>query len=103
MKYETVVLYPTPPGREWLDGPKLANWIREHCLDLSAQLGNDMRRLQLWEKGEAASIKAADKILVRLGCHIHELPPDLWIANPSSSRPRNKAGKFAARRVQSAA
>jgi hypothetical protein len=102
MQYEIVVLRPSPLDKEWLDGPKLANWIREHCFDLTAQLGDDMRRLQLWEKGDAAHIETADRVLVRLECHIHELPLDFWIASPSASRPRNRTGQFAAGRRQSA-
>ena len=96
MKYE-IVLYATPLDKEWLDGPKLARWIREHCLDLTARLGNDMRRLQLWEKGDAAHIETVDRMLSRLDCHIQELPPHFWIDDPSASRHRNGSGKFAAR------
>ncbi len=103
MKYETVALYPTPLDKEWIDGPKLARWIREHCRDLTAQLGNDMRRLQIWDDGDAAYIETADRMLGRLDCHIQELPPDFWIDDPSATRARNKAGQFAKRRPQSAA
>lgn len=77
---------------QWLDGPKLAGWIRQHFPgDLSHQLGGGLRRVQLWERGTPAELDTADKILTRLGGHIHMLPPDFWIS-PPKRKPRRKPG-----------
>lgn len=74
-------LEPTPE-RVFLDGPQLAEWIRGHYDDLTAQLGKDLKRVQMWEKGSPAELGTADRILTQLGGHLIELPPEVWIDKP---------------------
>ena len=80
--------HPSPDGKSWLHGSKVAEWIGENHSDLSAQLGCDLRRIQEWRKGTPARLDSVDRVLTRLGGHIHELPPDIWIETPRR-RPRS--------------
>ena len=73
--------------------------FRANHRDLIAQLGADLRRVQLWENGDAARLGSADEILTRLSSHIHELPPDVWIDDPGKSHSRDGTGRFARRRA----
>lgn len=82
-------LHPSPIDKEHLDGPKLARWIRRNHSNLDAQLENDADRVREWEGGTPAGLVVADRVLVRLDSHIHQLPPDTWIDKPPR-RPRRK-------------
>jgi hypothetical protein len=88
---EVFQLHPSPLDKDWLDGPRLAAWIKAHHTDLFAQLGNgkEMKNLEAWERGQPAQLRNADRVLCRLGSHIHELDPALWIDKPKR-RPRRR-------------
>lgn len=83
---------PFAPGPQYIDGKKLVGWIKLHHGGLTARLGKssaDLRNIQLWQEGQPAKLDRVDRILVRLGNHILELPPDFWIETPKR-RPRRK-------------
>jgi hypothetical protein len=75
---------PVAEQTDWLDGPRLVEWLEDHGLDnIKAQLGSSLERpIRDWRYGTAASIYTVDKILVRLGCHLSELPEDLFTDSP---------------------
>jgi hypothetical protein len=81
---------PPPERMRWLHGPGLAAVLREQHSDLEVQLGkNLMRTVKSWKAGVPASEAVADKVLVRLGGTLVDLPGDLWIDRPKR-RPRRK-------------
>jgi hypothetical protein len=78
---------PLPELRRWLDGPGLAVWLRENYCDLGAQLGpNLLRTVKEWKAGGPATESVVDKVLVRLGGQLVDLPGDLWIDRPKRRR-----------------
>jgi hypothetical protein len=87
-------LHPSPDDRRFLNGPMLATWLKAHHADLKAQLGANYKRVERWAAGDAARWDAADAILTALDCHVHQLPPEMWIEGPAKSRERSSAGLF---------
>lgn len=75
---------------EWVNGPKLAAWLRERdrlpepSNDRGGELDWLRRRINYWESGEQASLATVDRWLCFLGCHISELPDHFW----EPARPR---------------
>lgn len=69
---------------DWLNGPRFVEWLEGHGLEnIKAQLGSSLERpIRDWRYGTAASIYTADKILIRLGYHLSELPDDLFTDSP---------------------
>lgn len=67
---------------EWLDGPKLAQWLESHCgiTEPCRQLGPiGGRRMNAWKHGAVASLKAIDRILLDLPQGLHEIPAEFWL------------------------
>lgn len=78
-----------PVGSTFLDGPRVAIWIHEHHRDLKAQLGKDLRHVERWAEGTSPKLPTVDRVLARLGSHVHQLPPDVWVSSPLQ-RPLSK-------------
>lgn len=72
---------------EALDGPRLVAWIEAegaHPVDL--RLGYHARAVRHWRAGERAQVYEVDKVLTKLGLHLHLIPDDLWIEAPRKPR-----------------
>lgn len=67
---------------DWLDGPKLVEWLGRYGLERSEhRLSEDhIERLRRWGKGGKANVYVVDEILIRLGRHLSELPDSLFLA-----------------------
>lgn len=68
---------------EFVNGPKLAAWLKERDRLPEGTKHKDeldwlRRRITYWEKGEQASLAAVDRWLTYIGCHLSEIPDDLW-------------------------
>lgn len=73
----------SPETAEWLDGPRVVDWLRANGLRSAKALGGKLeRRLQDWRHGTAASVYVLDEILVQLHLNLHDVPDDLWIETP---------------------
>lgn len=73
--------------REALDGPRFVAWLEaegEHLGDI--RLGYHARAVRHWRSGEPAQVYEADKVLTKVGLHLHLIPDDLWIE--SKRKPR---------------
>jgi hypothetical protein len=67
----------------WLDGPGLVHWLESHGLDNpEIQLGFHARAIRHWRAGCKASVYVADRVLIKLGLHLSEIPDDLWVQPP---------------------
>jgi hypothetical protein len=75
---------PVAGQTDWLDGPLLVAWLEERGLENpSVQLGRDYERaIRHWRDGRRANVYTADPILVKLGLHLSELPPECWVDPP---------------------
>jgi DNA-binding NarL/FixJ family response regulator len=68
---------------EWLDGPQLVDWLEQHGMETASPHGYSTERaVQRWKKGGRANVYAADQVLTQVGCHLHELPEEMWIDAP---------------------
>lgn len=82
--------------REWLDGPKFAEWL-EHVAPVAiarARRKNGLRledertyanlgRLLLrWASGPAVSVYTADYYMTFLGLHLHQIPEEIFSGDP---------------------
>lgn len=74
----------TVPGREFLDGPGLVEFLEHEGFS-----ENQNRAFRRWKCGGAATVYAADRVLTKLGLHIHLLPDDLWIDTPDTPAYKN--------------
>jgi hypothetical protein len=73
----------SPETAEWLDGPRLVEWLRENGLRSAKALGARLeRRLGDWRQGTAASVYVLDEILVQLHLNLRDIPDDLWVETP---------------------
>lgn len=69
---------------DWLDGPRLYEWLKEHGLDHPAiELGREHERaIRHWRDGRRANVYTVDRVLVALGLHLSEVPDDCWVDPP---------------------
>lgn len=68
----------------FLDGPKLAAWIRAQAPHLEgheqAILGpTTARTMRRWRAGHCAWYSKADTVCVRLGLSLSDVPDDFWL------------------------
>lgn len=77
-------------SQEWLDGPRFAQWLREHGLEIAVnQLSpNNARYERSWRAGAAVSVWVADRALTELGLSLGEIPDEFWVPNPRGGRGR---------------
>jgi hypothetical protein len=69
--------------RNWIDGSRLVDWLQERGAQLTRPaLGGHERAIRHWREGKACSVYQADRVLTRLGFHLHELPDDFWLDGP---------------------
>lgn len=89
-----------PETATFLNGPKLAAWLKERDRLPAAvsvngnpdSLASLWRRIREWEQGDQATIDAADYWLTTIGCHLSELPDDIWEARRRTvARPKSDA------------
>jgi hypothetical protein len=72
-----------PTDRNWLDGRLLLEWLEGRRCDLSkAVIGNHDRAVRHWREGGSCSVFQVDRVLTKLGIHLHELPDHLWLEEP---------------------
>jgi len=73
---------------EYLDGPKLAEYIIRIYPTYYEQLNDSqVRRINAWSNSVAASIWTADEIITRLGGHLSELPEDFTLPPQEPQKP----------------
>jgi len=75
--------------KDWLDGPALVAWIESRWEFNFRQLGGHKVYLREWRAGNAACVYVADRVLLRLGLHLSEVPDDLFLESdlcPSAYR-----------------
>jgi hypothetical protein len=71
---------------EYIDGPKFAAWLKAIHPELEGQwtalVGERMtKNMSAWKRGNYnATIDAADKLLVKLGRHLSEVPDEFFIS-----------------------
>jgi hypothetical protein len=72
----------SPEMTDWLDGPRLAEWLRANGLESAKrQLGPTLERAYgRWRAGGKASVYVLDQMLVKLHLHLSDVPDDLWVA-----------------------
>ncbi len=70
----------SPETAEWLDGPRLVEWLRENGLrSAKGQLGGSLERAYgRWREGGMASVYTVDQVLVKLHLHLTDIPESLW-------------------------
>lgn len=82
--------------KDWLDGRKLARWIRRHMGERtmkSVLTDSQVRRVNEWASGQKASFYALDPILVALGMNETDIPNDLWADAPNrGGAPNSRPG-----------
>ncbi len=87
---------------DFLDGPKLVAWLEDRFLltDPRAQLGKEgSDRISKWKAGRAANVYTADRILLKLGVCLGELPDDLYRDNPRTGIANERVGDEARERI----
>lgn len=74
----------SPETAEWLDGPRLAEWLESHgLLSPSRQLGSSTEgSFRRWKNGAKANVFAVDRVLVKLGLALSEIPDEFWTCPP---------------------
>ena len=87
--------------RNWLDGPRLVEWLEDRSANLAKPvLGDHERAIRHWREGGACSVFQADRVLTKLNIHLHELPDHLWLEESPVVREYTQPVKEAAvRRV----
>lgn len=70
---------------DWLDGPKLVEWLKENGLKRIDELQPiNARAVRRWKKtGTKANIYSADRVLTEIERHLPELPDELWTTDPN--------------------
>jgi hypothetical protein len=99
-------------GKQWINGPGFIKWLEEmrpesmYKPENHLEVGGGGRVAwasagelkAMWKaecRGEKISLENADNICVKLGLHIDmEMPPNLWIDDPSLPPPRRTASEF---------
>lgn len=61
-----------------LDGPRFAAFIDERRADRRALTAADRRALQRWRQGDQVRYQTADRLLLRLGLDLHDVPDECW-------------------------
>lgn len=89
---------PAPSKAEWLNGPRLVEWllsrgVRPSRIELGAA---NYRALNRWKNGGAASVWVLDRILTDCGISLSEVPVDLFYFG---ARPRARQRKTKRRHV----
>lgn len=78
-------------SQDWLDGPRFYAWLRENGLTaLDRQLGHSARRVRDWRDGAVANVYAADRVLVKVGLHLNDVPEDLYREPPDRTTRKAK-------------
>lgn len=93
----------SPETCEYLDGPCLATWLDEHGMESEErELGFHARRVREWRAGGSANVYTVDKVLVKLGLHLSQIPEDFWLEDfipPVTGRPHVYSDAFRERAV----
>ena len=68
-------------SKEFLDGPKLARWIKENRPVCNAEMGENFNRaLYRWEhENTQPNYYEIDHYLVKLNIFEYEIPRDFWV------------------------
>lgn len=67
---------------DWLDGPALYAWINNRREVNWLELGGYKSYVKEWRDGQPANVYVADRVLLRIGMHLSELPDSLYLAAP---------------------
>lgn len=79
-----------PETSEWLDGPGLARWLEHRGMDmhwLEKRHPNAARAVRAWRDGRSASLDLIDTILLDTDYTLHDIPRELWLAEPHRKVP----------------
>jgi hypothetical protein len=69
---------------DWVDGPRLATWLRSHPDFHPGDLSlTSHRALLRWEAGVAANIFAVDRVLTEIEFPLAWLPAELGTKSPN--------------------
>jgi hypothetical protein len=93
---------PTPPKeRNWLDGNRLVEWLEANGHSLTKPIVGPLEcSIRRWRGGAKCSVYQADRLLTKLGVHLHEVPDDLWVdLAPTHERYPRQVKQEAVRRV----
>lgn len=73
--------------RKYLDGPRLAAWLRPFAVEKRAR-NHDALMSLLWrcDHGAITDIYVVDKYLAQLGLTEHDIPDECWLVRTKSPR-----------------
>jgi hypothetical protein len=69
------------------DGRRVEEWLQTAgVIPESVEMVDETlaRRLRLWRAGAQARVDAVDRVCVKLGIHLSELPDDVWVDHYSA-------------------
>lgn len=78
---------------EWADGREAAKWMRRNFTNIDVIAPSLARAIRRWETGENPKVDTLDRYLTLFGCHISQLPDEIWLADNSNKRGWGNAKK----------
>lgn len=86
----------------WLLGRPLCRWLEEDegCVLNEVTLASHIKDVRSWKTGAKVHVFDADKVLTKLGLHLHLVPDDVWAERgPRTTKadPLRKVKRFSKR------